>query len=262
MASIDELRVEYNEHANVYNDILTVPIGVIESQLLHAALGDCTGYTVLDLGGGTGIRAREVIDFGAVAVDVVDMSPEMLSSGRHDAATQGPKYEDSIAWHEADVAKPLDHLPLRGGQGTYDLVMANWVMDHAPGIPELEGMWRNVTTYLKPGGRFVGVRSGDPFGPSVVQGKYGIRYRDWQSIPGGIRFRYVVNTVPPIDIEASSMHVSYNGSTEMHHKFGLGDVEIEPYENSEVVRKDPEFWELFLENPSLAVVKARKVANE
>lgn len=46
----------------------------------------------------------------------------------------------------------------------------------------------------------------------------------------------------------------------MMDKVGLGEVETEPYENAEVVKKDLGFWELFLENPSMAVVKARKLA--
>ncbi|KAI1395337.1 S-adenosyl-L-methionine-dependent methyltransferase [Hypoxylon fuscum] len=259
MATVEELRGEYDEHARAYDeDYPKTPNSILETQLLTSALGDCTGYTVLDLGGGTGVRAREAIDFGAAAVDVVDISPEMLSNGRSSIADLGSRYGDRIGWHEADVAKPLDHLPLRGGPGSYDLVMANWVMDHAASIADLEGMWRNVATYLKPGGRYVGVRSGDPYAPCVVQGKYGVKYEDWKPVPGGVLFRYVVGT---INIEASSWEVSYSGSTEMHEKFGLGEVEIEPCENTDVVKKDPEFWKLFLENPSMVVVKARKMTS-
>ncbi|KAI1099031.1 S-adenosyl-L-methionine-dependent methyltransferase [Jackrogersella minutella] len=262
MASAEELKVAYAEHARAYNeDYPKLPNSILETQLFTSALGDCTGYTVLDLGGGTGVRAREAIDFGAVAVDVVDISPEMLSNGQRSTAALGPKYGDRIGWHEADVAKPLDHVPLRGGPGTYDLVMANWVMDHAASISDLEGMWRNVATYLKPGGRYVGVRSGDPYAPCVIEGKYGMKYKDWKQVPGGVLFRYVTTTEPPIDIDVSSWEVSYSGSTEMHEKFGLGEVEIEPYENAEAVKKDPEFWKLFLENPSTVVVKARKLAS-
>ncbi|KAI4865317.1 S-adenosyl-L-methionine-dependent methyltransferase [Hypoxylon rubiginosum] len=254
MATAEELRDEYNEHARAYNEgYPTFPWACLETQLLASALGDCTGCTVLDLGGGTGPRAREAIDYGAVAVDVVDVSPEMLSHGRR---STGPGYGDRISWHEADVSEPLDHLPLRG---TYDLVMANWVLDHAASVADLEGMWRNVASHLKPGGRYVGVRSGDPYAACVAEGKYGMRYKDFKPVPGGVLFRYEVSTVPPIDIEASSWEVSYSGSTEMHEKFGLGEVEIEPYENTEEVKRNPEFWKLFLENPALVVVKARKL---
>ncbi|KAI2619908.1 S-adenosyl-L-methionine-dependent methyltransferase [Hypoxylon sp. NC1633] len=259
MASAEELREEYNEYARAYDGYLALPTGVLETQLMTSALGDCTGYTVLDLGGGTGVRARDVIDFGAASVDVVDVSPEMLSSGRLTTAALGPKYGDRIAWFEADVAKPLDHLQLRGAPGTYDLVMANWVMDHAASVEELEGMWRNIAAYLKPGGRYVGVRGGDPYAPAAVQGKYGSTYKNQKTIPGGIRYRYAVSMEPPMEIEASSMEISYSGSTELHEKYGLGEIENEPFENAEVIAKDPEYWKLFLENPYMVVVKARKL---
>lgn len=48
------------------------PWGILEHQLQESVLGDCSGMTVLDLGGGQGLRARQAIDHGAIAVDVVD----------------------------------------------------------------------------------------------------------------------------------------------------------------------------------------------
>ncbi|RYP58859.1 hypothetical protein DL769_008772 [Monosporascus sp. CRB-8-3] len=203
---------------------------------MEPALGDCTGAAVLDLGGGTGLRARQAIDAGATSVDV-DLSPEMVrmeqdietSLGRHDV----------IRWLIADVSKPLGHLPLR----EYDLVMANWVFDHAGTIEELESMWRNVVACLKPGGRFVGIRACDPRRPAFANGqaRYGVTYKDFAEISGGLRFRYTLHTSPPVEFECASMEISYPGSTAMHEKHGLCDVEIEPYENAEILMSDPEF---------------------
>ncbi|ORY65117.1 S-adenosyl-L-methionine-dependent methyltransferase [Pseudomassariella vexata] len=254
MADFAQVKKEYDNQATIYNDYDYIPHGILESQLLASALGDCTGLYVLDLGGGTGLRARQALDAGAATIDVVDISPEMLRIGKSiEASLNGL---DRVRWLEADVSKPLDHLPLR----EYDLVMANWVFDHASSVAELEGMWRNVVSYLRPGGRFVGVRSGDPQAPGITSGKYGTTYKDHEEIPGGLKFRYVLSTDPPIEFEATSMEVSYSGSTEMHQRFGLVDIEVEPYENAEIIRRDPEFWGLFLEMPSMVVVKARKIA--
>ena len=226
-------------------------MGIVETQLVAYALGDCKDLTILDLGGGTGLRAREALDHGAKAVDVVDLSQEMMRIGEE--IEKGLK-RDKIRWFEADLTQPIDHLPLTN----YDLVMANWVFDHANTMDELEAMWRNVVLKLKPGGRFVGVRSANPNCPAIVDGRYGIRYKDHVDVPGGIKFRYVANTTPPIDFEACSMEVSFSGSTDMHGKYGLYDAKIEPYENAEILRNDPGFWKLFLEEPSLAVVSAKK----
>ncbi|KAI1497802.1 methyltransferase-like protein [Biscogniauxia marginata] len=257
MSSFDQLKKEYDDQANAYEDYLAkIPLGILETQLFKSALGTCTGATILDLGGGTGIRARQAIEAGAVAVDVVDISPQMLQVGRDVEASL--RREDVIHWYLGDVSKPLDGVPLR--ETAYDIVMANWVLDHAATAAVLKGMWRNIAGYLKLGGRFLGMRSGDPRAPAMTDGRarYGMSYKDHKDVPDGVHFRYVVHLDPPIEFEASSMRTSYSGSTEMHEKFGLRDVEVEPYENTEVFRQDPEFWKVFLDNPSMVVVKARK----
>lgn len=72
-----EARVPYSkeQHAHQtegYGRYIDTPFATLEHQLHASALGDCAGITVLDLGGGQGLRARQVIDHGAAAVDVVD----------------------------------------------------------------------------------------------------------------------------------------------------------------------------------------------
>lgn len=47
-------------------------IQILEHQLMEHALGDCAGFSVLDLGGGDGFHARHAVKLGATAVDVVD----------------------------------------------------------------------------------------------------------------------------------------------------------------------------------------------
>ncbi|KAI0596355.1 methyltransferase-like protein [Biscogniauxia sp. FL1348] len=258
MSSPEQLKREYQEQARAYDNYVTqVPIGALETELFDSALGACPGATVLDLGGGTGLRARQAVRAGAVAVDVVDLSPAMLELGQ--AAEAQLQREGVIRYLQGDIAQPLGGgLPLRADG--YDIVMANWVLDHAHTPAELEAMWGNIAGHLKPGGRFLGVRSGDPRARSVADGaaRYGVLYKDWVDVPGGVHYRFRALTDPPIELEVSSMTASYSGSTEMHDKYGLCDVEVEPYENADMVKKDPAFWEAFLDSPSFAVVKARK----
>ncbi|RYP12537.1 hypothetical protein DL765_007273 [Monosporascus sp. GIB2] len=248
---------DYDTHAGIYEAIARTPAGMLEGQLVASALGDCTGLAVLDLGGGTGLRARQAVDFGASHVDVVDVSLEMMRIGQQQTS---PEYGSRIAWHEADVSKPLgDQLQLRE---TYDLVMANWVVDSMGSLADLEGVWANVGARLRPGGRFVGIRLSDPWAPYLVDGRYGVRFREKERIPGGVRYWYIFDSAdknePPMEFEGASMEVSYSGSTELHKKYGLCDVEFEPYENAKVVREDPEFWKPFLDRPMMVAVKARK----
>lgn len=69
---------------------------------MASALGDCTGAHVLDLGGGTGLRARQALEAGAASVDVVDLSPEIMRVGEEETAETLP-----IRWFTADVSKPF-----------------------------------------------------------------------------------------------------------------------------------------------------------
>lgn len=170
-----------------------------------------------------------------------------------------------IQWFEGDASKPeeLDHLPLRYKEQGYDLVMANWLFDHASSIEMLDGMFRPVIAYLKPGGRLVGTRTfNSPKAPAVVENVYGAKCKDWVKVPGGMLYRYEINVDPPVEYEAASMEVTWNPALvdEFHAKYGLEDTQIESPEKMSCVKSDPEFWKLFLEQPSMAVVAARKKA--
>ncbi|KAF7513071.1 hypothetical protein GJ744_011337 [Endocarpon pusillum] len=254
MAVVEQVKKDYDNSAVNYNDYGSLPFGQLESELIKIALGDCSGLAILDLGGGTGVHAREAIDLGAVTVDLVDISPEMLKIGLEIEKSLGR--ENTIRFFEADVSKPLSHLPLH--ENGYDVVMANWIFSHAGSMEVLEGMFRNVVGYLKPGGRFVSVRDADPNSPAVENGKYGATYKCVKDIPGGSKYLLVLHCTRPIEFEGASLEIIYSGSTEMHERFGLTDVEVVPSESTEVIQKDPEFWKLFLERPSFAVVKATK----
>lgn len=71
-ARVGYSKEQHARQTDGYGKYVDVPFSVLEHQLHAAALGDCTGITVLDLGGGQGLCARQVIDHGAAAVDVVD----------------------------------------------------------------------------------------------------------------------------------------------------------------------------------------------
>lgn len=80
---------EYDTVASLYNDFKELPTFKIEWQLAARGLGDCTGLTVLDLGGGSGLHARQAVDRGATHVDIVDVSPAMLEEGKSTSARLG-----------------------------------------------------------------------------------------------------------------------------------------------------------------------------
>jgi ubiquinone/menaquinone biosynthesis C-methylase UbiE len=118
---------QYDSIAQSYASYDSLPLAKLEHELVTKALGDCTGLTVLDLGGGNGQYARKAIELGAELVDVVDISPAMLEVGIEIEQELGR--EGKIRWFEADAAKAMHHLPLM--PDGYDIVMCNWLFDHA-----------------------------------------------------------------------------------------------------------------------------------
>ncbi|KAL1876970.1 hypothetical protein Daus18300_002577 [Diaporthe australafricana] len=245
---------EYNASASDYECFTTTPIGRLETELYLAALGDPTSLTILDLGGGTGLRARQAVERGAALVDVVDISPEMLRVGEKEAAKT--EFSDRIRWQEADVSQPLSPLNLRE---SYDIVQANWVFDHAESIESLERMFTNAVGYLKPGGRFICVYNVNPRSPSLKGKKYGTSYSDIEEIPGGLKYMVTLyGSDPPVRFGGASLEVLYSGSMKMHEKFGLVDAKVVPIANMEVVKEDPDFWKDCVEVPIIQYVTASK----
>lgn len=118
---------QYNSIAESYASYDSLPLAKLEQELVAKAMGDCTGLTVLDLGGGNGQYARKAIELGAELADVLDISSSMLEVGIEIEAKLGR--EGKIRWFEADATKALHYLPLM--PDGYDMVMCNWLFDHA-----------------------------------------------------------------------------------------------------------------------------------
>jgi toxoflavin synthase len=255
MATAD--KTQYEGFAPKYDSVEDLPCAQLEAQLVQAALGNCTGLKVLDLGGGSGLHARKAVNAGAAVVDVVDISPAMMQIGQ-DIETK-LRREGIIRWYEADVSKPLteqDISVLRPGQ--YDIVLANWVFDHATSLEDLKGMWHNIAVYIRPGGKFLGVRVANPRAECVQVGKYGVRFENVEQIPDGVRYLVACLTEPPFAFEGTSMEASYTLDDDIPRQLGFVDIGVLPPEDMEIVKSNPEFWRMYLEDPNFVLVTARK----
>ncbi len=257
MATTEEKK-QYDAVATQYDSVDGLPAARIEAELIRTALGDCTGLHVLDLGGGSGLHARRAVgEANAATVDVVDISKEMLRVGQETEVQLGR--EGRIRWFEADLSKPLGEQIQGEGlrEGGYDVVMANWVFDHAASEEDLRGMWSNVVAHIKPGGRFLGVRVRSVYPPYMVKGiaKYGAWFSDIEEIPGGVKY---ICGFPGVSFGCTSMESSYSLRDDIPKKLGLVDFQVLKPEETEVVRGNVEFWADFAKDPNLAVVTARK----
>ncbi|KAK3987604.1 Ubiquinone/menaquinone biosynthesis C-methyltransferase UbiE [Cladorrhinum sp. PSN332] len=246
---------QYDTFAPSYATIESLPTSQIEAQLIRTALGDCTSLSVLDLGGGHGMHARRAVEeANAASVDVVDISKEMLRVGQ---AIPSPR-SDRLGWFEADVSKPIPaDLGLKE-VGSYDVVMANWVFDHATNEEQLRGMWENVARYLKPRGKFLGVRVRHLKSEYLEQGKYGVRFVEHEEISGGWKYVCECLTEPKFQFGCTSMNATLELDHEIPRGLGLDGFEVLDLGGTELVRGDPGFWDEFVRKPSLAVVVGRK----
>lgn len=249
MAADNPVQSNYDKQADAYSQFLQTPLGTLEKELFDLSIINCEGLKILDLGGGTGLRARDALRAGAVAVDVVDISREMM---RHGQAYEKSIGRDIINWYQGDVSRPLDHLSL----GPYDMVIANGIFEHAHNLEELETMWSNAAAYLKPGGRLVSNRN-NPCSSAAVDGKYGVKFTDLREFSGGLAFWYRVDTTPALEFELTALEAHYSGSLEIPGKF-FKDFKNVPWEQTPVVKANPEFWKEYLDEPILYVYTARK----
>ncbi|KAJ4297313.1 hypothetical protein N0V88_004231 [Collariella sp. IMI 366227] len=226
----EQTKLEYDSFAPAYDSSHTKsPLRKLEYQLIRHALGpSLTGLTVLDLGGGSGVHARQALELGAASVDIIDISPGMLQVAANAEKALGR--ERAMRFFEGDAAKSLAHLPLRG-----------------------EGP-----------GRFVGIRTSNPESSSARSGKYGVVLKEHRRIPGGVKFVVVVDGDPPVEFEAGCPDVLRSKGLEAkglkpYKRFGLTEVEFMPFEAAAVVQRDPEFWKDYVEDPFAVVVRAVKM---
>jgi len=257
MATTD--KTQYDAVAEQYGTVEDLPCSKLEAELIRTALGDCAGLAVLDLGGGSGLHARRAVDAGAATVDVFDISPEMLRAGEEVEARLGR--HGRIRWAVADATRPLAGQVEEGGclrSGGYDIVMANWVFDHATTVAELRAMWENVVANLKPGGRFLGVRVQSVRAKYMTDGKYGATFSDIAEIPGGLRYKVGCLTQPPFSFEGTSMESTYSLADDVPRELGLVDFQVVPARESNLVRNDADFWSDFIKDPAFTVVTANK----
>ena len=253
MTSIE--KDQYNALAATYNAIEELPQSALYQEDVKRALGDCTGKTVLDLGGGTGLHARNALALGAKFVDVVDISPEMLEIGRRVEPD-----EDRLRWVVGDISRPLAEQSGKL-EDRYDVTMVNWTFDHAETIADLEAMWHNTSRYTRKGGKLISIRMANPRATSAKDGKYGVSFTDIEPIAGGLKYVYTAHIDPPLRCPATTMSecMDLEKAKVMARRYGFADFRMVVDSEAEVVKRDPEFWKLHLEDPVWICVEATKL---
>jgi ubiquinone/menaquinone biosynthesis C-methylase UbiE len=124
------------------------------------------GAKVLDLACGEGIWARLVAQQLGARVVGVDLSAAMVQLARESEAAEPL----GCVFEVGDCAElALD------GEGTYDVVMAMWLLNYAKSEQQLEAFARTAYRYLKPGGVLVGFNNNpsNPVARFATYAQYG-----------------------------------------------------------------------------------------
>ncbi|KAK6864993.1 hypothetical protein PG995_001521 [Apiospora arundinis] len=148
---------------------------------------------------------------GARRLVGVDISTQML-----EVAKSTTPYGTEL--HVADCAHPLAQaVPnLARDLGSFDVVLDMWLLNYAPSVAELAGMWANIAAFLKPGGRFVGTMENHEAStaPRLRSGKYGVTETELNPLPAsshgggsdGFQVHLRFQTDPVVEFDASRMH--------------------------------------------------------
>jgi SAM-dependent methyltransferase len=231
---------------------------VAANQLRNTVVDYPHGLKVLDLACGTGTYARMLLDYGiAEHVVGVDISGEMVRIGQELEAKQHPGSE-CIKYYVADCAVDLDHLGLE--QNSFDFVMGNWLINYAADREQLMGMWQNIVKYLKPGGRFVGLKATVDVQDHVNRSSWcGITQKVVENVTDSVKVHITAHCKPQIEFFA--YYLKGNLYEEVPLEMGMKDVVHQaPTKNDlpHTTDLDDAKWKAYLDNPYSLICTAVK----
>ncbi|MCJ1281466.1 hypothetical protein MMC26_000786 [Xylographa opegraphella] len=253
------MSTQYDKLGRLYNEMQSVPGQIMLPENTRAALGDISGYDVLDLACGAGLYSNLLIDWGAAHVFGIDISSEMIKVAR---SSLKPDRSHCIEYHVGDCTAPdlLQTLGI-GRERQFDLVHGAWLLNYAATEDELTRMWRNIASNLKPGGRFVGIipnldvdfSDEKPFDDP----KYGVTTKPIEKVPHGNRVRVTAHTAGRVEFEnyiLNGDHV-YERSAAAAGMCHVKWKAVSP-RPEDIERMEEGFWDDFVARPFSAVCTA------
>ncbi|MBE9256154.1 MULTISPECIES: class I SAM-dependent methyltransferase [Aphanizomenonaceae] len=139
----------YDSIAKEYKESKELPIRLhIEAYTYFNMLGNLAEKSILDLACGEGFYSRKFKDQGAAKVVGVDISQKMIELAREEETRKFQNIEYILG----------DVLEL-GEIGSFDLVVASYLLNYARSPEELLKMCESIFANLKPGGRFVSINN-------------------------------------------------------------------------------------------------------
>ncbi|MCJ1402018.1 hypothetical protein MMC11_005237 [Xylographa trunciseda] len=253
------MSTQYDKLGRLYNELHYVPGQIILPQNTRAALGDISGYDILDLACGTGFYSNLLIDWGAAHVLGIDISSAMIQEAQ---SNLHPERTDRVEYRIGDCTAPglLKALGI-GDERRFDLVHGAWLLNYAATEDELTSMWRNIVSHLKPGGRFVGItpnlEAEFSYERPFDDPKYGVTTKPIEKVTHGYKVRVTAHTAAHVEFEnyiLNGDHVYERSAVAA----GMGQVKwkvVSPLPE-DIERMEKGFWDDFMARPFSAVCTA------
>ncbi|ARV62594.1 SAM-dependent methyltransferase [Nostocales cyanobacterium HT-58-2] len=145
------MTADYDSIAQQYKKSKQLPFRLhIEAYTYFHLLGNLVGKSILDLACGEGFYTRQFKLQGAARVIGVDISEKMIELARQEE-TREPQ----------DIEYILGDVFELGNIGSFDLVVASYLLNYAQTREQLLKMCQSIFANLKPGGRFITINNND-----------------------------------------------------------------------------------------------------
>ncbi|MCJ1475868.1 hypothetical protein MMC13_004532 [Lambiella insularis] len=252
---------QYDSLSTTYKAMHYVPSQIIQIPNTRLALGPIAHYDILDLACGAGFYTNLLLDWGAASAVAIDISPAMIAEAQRSLA---PDRAGRFSYLVGDCTTPgLLHRLGVPDERRFDLVHAAWLLNYAASEAELEAMWRNVASHLKPGGRFVGLipnlDAEHGFEKPVHEddAKYGVSMRTLERVAHGYKVRVTAHMEPRVEFNC---YVLNEGRVYERAAAAAGMVQVEwkpvvPLPE-DVERMEKGWWDGLVARPNAAVCTA------
>lgn len=221
---------------------------LFEIPALFSMLPELEGKRILDLGCGFGEHCKKFVEAGAVKVTGVDISEKMLEIARNENSAPEIEY----------INMPMEDIGnlLELGE-KYDLVVSSLALHY---VEDYAGVVENIHKLLNEGGLFVFSQE-HPLNTCHAGANRWTRDENGQKIHLNLANYGVEGEKKSVwfidDVKKYHRTFSTIINTLAENGFMVEKI-IEPFPDEEILRKYPEYKDLF-HKPDFMLVKARKI---
>ncbi len=231
----------YDTIAEQYQKSSLLPVRrYVEQYTYLNLLGDLSGKSILDLGCGEGSYTRKLKQLGATRVVGVDISPKMLSLARE------KEHREPLG-----IEYILSDVTSLGSIGSFSLVVASYLLNHAQTKEQLLKMCRTILANLESGGSFLSISGNISQPPSSypICEKYGIT----KSISSPLQEGTPITITFKVDGQKFSLinyYLSLSTYESVFQSVGFKEIRWHPPRVSpEGLQKfGQDFWQDFIDN--------------